>query len=282
MKKISTITILLLNALFAFSQVTYQYDNLNRLQKVTYPNGTTVDYTYDELGNRISKTVSGTVIRVTVTANDAGMGSVTGSGDYAANSAVTISATPNTGYRFVQWNDGNTDNPRSITVTQDISFTASFETIICHVSLSANDAAMGSVTGSGDYAANSAVTISATPNPGYRFVQWNDGNTDNPRLITVLSDTAFIAMFDVETGITDRKTSTIDIYPNPATDHITVVLPENVSQAVFTLYDTQDKMLIRREINSREEISVSKLVPGIYLYHVRTEKESYTGKIIRK
>jgi hypothetical protein len=34
------------------------------------------------------------ITRVTVTANDAGMGNVTGSGDYAANSAVTISATP--------------------------------------------------------------------------------------------------------------------------------------------------------------------------------------------
>jgi len=58
MKKISIITVLLLNALFAFSQITYQYDNLNRLSKVTYQNGTTVSYTYDELGNRTQKTVT--------------------------------------------------------------------------------------------------------------------------------------------------------------------------------------------------------------------------------
>jgi YD repeat-containing protein len=60
MKKISIITILLLNAAFAFSQTTYQYDNLNRLTQVNYSNGTSVVYTYDELGNRIKKTIDAT------------------------------------------------------------------------------------------------------------------------------------------------------------------------------------------------------------------------------
>jgi YD repeat-containing protein len=54
-----------LNALFAVSQTTYQYDNLNRLSKVTYSNGITIDYVYDELGNRTKKTVAGNSIAVT-------------------------------------------------------------------------------------------------------------------------------------------------------------------------------------------------------------------------
>ena len=37
-----------------------------------------------------------------------------------------ISATPKTGYHFVKWNDGNTDNPREITVNADITYTATF------------------------------------------------------------------------------------------------------------------------------------------------------------
>ena len=38
----------------------YEYDTNNRLAKVTYSNGTTVTYTYDKLGNRLSKkTVKG-------------------------------------------------------------------------------------------------------------------------------------------------------------------------------------------------------------------------------
>lgn len=37
-----------------------------------------------------------------------------------------ITAAPNDGYRFVQWNDGDTNNPRTVKITQDTSFTAFF------------------------------------------------------------------------------------------------------------------------------------------------------------
>ena len=37
-----------------------------------------------------------------------------------------ISATPNFGYHLVQWSDGNTDNPRSLVLTQDTILTAEF------------------------------------------------------------------------------------------------------------------------------------------------------------
>ena len=54
--------IIILSLLFATLQTfaqTYEYDDNNRLTKVTYPNGVTVSYTYDVLGNRLSKTVTG-------------------------------------------------------------------------------------------------------------------------------------------------------------------------------------------------------------------------------
>ena len=37
--------------------------------------------------------------------------------------------------------------------------------------------------------------ISATPNFGYHFVQWSDGNTDNPRTLELTQDTILIAEF---------------------------------------------------------------------------------------
>ena len=43
---------------FAQSTNTYEYDNLNRLTKVTYADGTVVQYTYDNVGNRLTKTVT--------------------------------------------------------------------------------------------------------------------------------------------------------------------------------------------------------------------------------
>ena len=35
-------------------------------------------------------------------------------------------AVPNAQRRFIQWNDGNTDNPRLVTVSQDMTLTAEF------------------------------------------------------------------------------------------------------------------------------------------------------------
>lgn len=48
---------------FAQSTVSYKYDANNRLTKETYSNGTMVTYTYDELGNRLSKKVIGGLLK---------------------------------------------------------------------------------------------------------------------------------------------------------------------------------------------------------------------------
>lgn len=64
---------------------------------------------------------------ITAVPNDSAMGTVTGGGEYEADATATLTATPNSGYVFVNWNDGNTDNPRTITVTADATYTANFE-----------------------------------------------------------------------------------------------------------------------------------------------------------
>jgi hypothetical protein len=74
----------------------------------------------------------------------------------------------------------------------------------------------------------------------------------------------------------------IRFYPNPAIDNITITLPEKITQAVFTLYDMQGKMLIRKEVNNQDAVSVSNLASGIYIYHVRTEKENCQGKVVKQ
>jgi hypothetical protein len=244
-------------------------------------NPRTITVTQDISFIAVFAIASSNTYHVTVTANNPAMGTVTGSGDYAANTNVTITATANNGYRFVQWNDGNTQNPRTVTVTQDISFVAVFaiaSSNTYHVTVLSNDRTKGSVLGGGDYALNTTISIGAIASQGYRFTQWDDGNTDNPRTVTVTQDTSFIATFESETGVVDIKTSSVSVYPKPANDHITVILPENVSNAVFTVYDMQGKALIEENISNRDEVSVRNLAAGIYIYQIRTAKERYTGK----
>ena len=63
---------------------------------------------------------------ITVTVNDASMGSATGGGVYDENTTATLTAKANTNFKFVKWDDGNTDNPRTVKVTGDASYKAVF------------------------------------------------------------------------------------------------------------------------------------------------------------
>lgn len=66
-------------------------------------------------------------------------GIVTGGGTFGYNATATLTAIPNDCYQFIKWSDNNTDNPRSITVTQDSTFTAIFEKIQFNLSIDVND-----------------------------------------------------------------------------------------------------------------------------------------------
>ena len=66
---------------------------------------------------------------ITVIVNDTKSGYVTGEGRYDYGKTVTLTATPADGYRFVRWSDNNTDNPRTIVITEEMTLTAYFERI---------------------------------------------------------------------------------------------------------------------------------------------------------
>ena len=66
---------------------------------------------------------------VTVNSADETMGKAYGGGQFDAGTTTQIWGTPEVGYQFDHWNDGNTDNPRNITVNGDITYTAYFTTV---------------------------------------------------------------------------------------------------------------------------------------------------------
>lgn len=136
---------------------------------------------------------------ITVVSNNILLGDVTGSGVYPEGTTIEISATPASQAFFRGWDDGNTDNPRSIVVTQDMTFTAIFEVIpqtYYDITVVSHEPLFGRVTGSGTYPANTIATIEAIPYSGNYFVGWQDGNTDNPREILVVGNATYTAYFD--------------------------------------------------------------------------------------
>lgn len=66
---------------------------------------------------------------VTTLVNDDTMGSVSGAGSYVENKEVSLRATANPGYEFVKWSNESTDNPLKFVLTQDTTFTATFQAL---------------------------------------------------------------------------------------------------------------------------------------------------------
>ena len=146
---------------------------------------------------------------ISAAANSSKYGSVEGAGTYKRDTTITITAIPNKGYQFNQWSDGNTDNPRQVTVTQDSTFTAIFGVKMCSWLVESNDLEMGAViTNFNDayYQYGTQITVEASPNSGYKFVKWNDGKKFNPYKFSILDDKYLLAIFMEETEEQDTTT----------------------------------------------------------------------------
>ena len=146
---------------------------------------------------------------ITVVANDTLLGSVTGSGTYPSGTSIDIEARPYSGAVFTSWDDGNTDNPRSVTVTQDMTFTAIFTAVETYlITVRPENPLQGSTYGSGQYLLNQEVSIGAVPRPGYYFSGWQDGDMNNPRTIIVTGSAEYIASFSQD----PVETYTVTVY----------------------------------------------------------------------
>ena len=137
------------------------------------------------------------IYTLTVQSADTTMGAVSNGGEFEYLAKYYLKATPNYGYHFVQWSDGNTDNPRYIQITQDTTFIAIFgkNPVIHYI----YDYRKGSIEGDTTLASQASgdITFRAVPYPGYNFAQWADGNKDNPRTIFLDRDTTMEAIFEI-------------------------------------------------------------------------------------
>ena len=207
---------------------------------------------------------------ITVTSADETQGTASGSGDYAEGLEIEISATPAEHYHFAQWNDGNTDNPRTITVTEDATYRAEFAIDRFTITVESADEAMGTVSEGGTYDYGSEIQISASARDGYQFVSWDDGNTDNPRTITVVADATYIASFMSVVGIEENAVSEIALFPNPATDILNITSSETISE--IEIVNTLGQVVKRIEVNSDNAVcDVEELKAGVYVVRIHTE-----------
>lgn len=187
---------------------------------------------------------------ITATANPGTAGSVTGGGTYTEGATVTLTATPNSGYEFVNWTKGgievSTSATYSFTANASASYVANFQAAALTtfaVTTTANPAAggtatfavgTGQATTSANVASGTGVTLYAVANTGYRFVNWTKGgmevSTNATPNVTITEASDFVANFEEEATATEYPTPTGNTYTdNYLTSVTTTGANENIS-----------------------------------------------------
>ena len=144
-----------------------------------------------------------------------------------------------------------------------------------NVEVSVNDETFGSVAVESDC---STGTLTATANEGYRFVIWNDGNTDNPRTVALTSDTSFTAIFALidESSLLEAEAESISFFPNPTKSEITF------SQAIekVEVIDLTGKTIFT--FTNAKTINIESLPAGAYYLRLTNNDKAIMQKVIKE
>ncbi len=140
----------------------------------------TANFTYKMPDRNVTLTANFELIDYTLAleADPVGGGTVTGEGTYNYGDNVQVTATAAAGYGFVNWTDeegtavSGEANFTYAMPDRDVKLTANFVRGEYNLSLKTSPAGSGNVGGGGAYGYGDAANVTASPNPGYAFVNW--------------------------------------------------------------------------------------------------------------
>jgi uncharacterized repeat protein (TIGR02543 family) len=144
---------------------------------------------------------------ITASADPTTGGTVNGGGTFTYGQSCTLTATPSSGYDFINWtkNGQQVSNNATYTfnVTESAAYVAHFQRQTFTVSLTANPEEGGTLTGDGTFEYGQTAYIFASPNTGYNFVNWTENGevftTDEGFYVNIFSDRNFVANFEAQT-----------------------------------------------------------------------------------
>ena len=82
----------------------------------------------------------------------------------------------------------------------------------------------------------------------------------------------------IATGIGELSVESINIYPNPGYDQITLELPEMSEQTTIRITDAMGKIIMQKQVDTTKQVlDVSRLNPGLYEISITNKNKAGTG-----
>lgn len=128
-----------------------------------------------------------------------------------------------------------------------------------------------------------AAVITNLPPAEVDFVA--SGSTGNTSSSTVKYDNYAVSAVNTTTlNVNDVVSTKFNVYPNPATDVITITNNENIGIEKVSIADMNGRIVKTLNFTNQAEIqlNISDLKSGIYIFNVSTKEGTATKKIIKK
>ena len=190
---------------------------------------------------------------VEVSVNDETFGSVAVESDCSTG---TLTATASDCYEFLRWNDGNTENPRLVSLTSDTAFTAIFSEVIHNT------------------------IINASINPGETYTEYgfnaSEAGTYILSVTTEGCDSTITLILTVNSSLLEAEAESISFFPNPTKSEITF------SQAIekVEVIDLIGKVIFT--FSNASEINVESLPAGAYYLRLTNNDKAVLRKLIKE
>lgn len=177
---------------------------------------------------------------ITAVSSPAEGGTVSGSGSYTEGTSVTLTATVNSGYRFVGWMENgqqvSADATYTFTANSNHTLTAKFEQVY---TVTVSPVEGGTATADKTTAAaGETITLIATPSSGYYFVEWKvvpDNLSIQENQFTMPAENVEVqAVFGLSvTNITLDKTE-LSLYTGDSETLTATIEPDNATNQAVT------------------------------------------------
>ncbi|MGM0498191.1 MAG: InlB B-repeat-containing protein, partial [Bacteroidota bacterium] len=143
----------------------------------------------------------------------------------------------------------------------------------------------GTISGEGEYEENEKVSLSATPEDEYEFVNWTDADgeiSDKEEFEYSMpaEDVTLEANFEKAiTSIDPALSESIEIYPNPTEGEFS--LKTDNPEGYVKILNLTGKIILEKQINKDIlHIDLSDQPSGVYLIKITSDENTLTKKLI--
>ena len=106
-----------------------------------------------------------------------------------------------------------------------------------------------------------------------------NGSTSGDEVVTTSSTVVSNAVL----SLTDAKRINFELFPNPATDNVTIQLPASIETAEVEFYDYLGRLSLTKKVSKIDnKVFVNELTSGIYILKVFANDKVGTQKFIKK